>query len=202
MRLVDVHARLLRMKTPVFRTSDAAAYLGIGNAHASQLAMRLAAADHLIRLGRGLWGFKNRMEPLALPEYLTNPYPSYVSLQTAMYHHGMISQIPAVIYAVSISRTKRYETPLGSVSVHHVHPSFFFGFESTGKGSIKIATPEKALIDVLYLSPARSRLFSALPEVEFPNGFKIPGARKIIGRIRSIRRRSLVSRLFESMRKT
>jgi predicted transcriptional regulator of viral defense system len=202
MRLVDVHARLLQMKTPVFRTSDAAACLSIGNAHASKLAERLAAAGHMTRLGRGLWGFKNLVEPLTLPEYLTYPYPSYVSLQTAMYYHGLISQIPAVIYAVSISRTKRYETPLGSVSVHHIHPSFFFGFESTGKGPLKMATMEKALIDVLYLSPARSQLFRAFPEVEFPKGFKVHAARKIIGQIRSLRRRSLVSRLFEGMMET
>lgn len=77
----------------------------------------------------------------------------------------MISQIPAITYAVSIGRTKRYETPLGVVSFHHVHPSFFFGFETIGKGMVKMATPEKALIDFLYLSPSKSRLFRALPEL-------------------------------------
>lgn len=87
------------------------------------------------------------MEPLALPEYLTNPFPSYVSLQSALYYHGMISQIPTIVFAVSISRTKKYETPLGVVSVHHVNPSFFFGFKSMGSRIAKMATPEKALID-------------------------------------------------------
>lgn len=199
MRLVDVHARLLKMGIPVFQTSDVAAYLGVGNAHASKLLARLAASGHLTKLGRGRWGFKDRIDLFALPEYLTSPYPSYVSLQSALYHHGMISQIPSVLYAVSLARTRTYRTPLGTVSVHHVDPSLFFGHQPAGKGLGKIAMPEKALIDFLYLSPARTRLFRALPELEFPGGFKVNEAREIIRRIRPVRRRNHVSRLFEEL---
>jgi len=108
----------------------------------------------------------------------------------------MISQIPVITFAVSISRTKKYETPLGVVSIHHVNPSFFFGFESLGRGIAKMATPEKALIDFLYLNPARSKLFRALPELDLSKAFSILKARKIISRIRSVRRKNLVTRLF------
>jgi len=201
MRLVDVHARLLKMGVPVFQTSDAAAYLSIGNSHASKLMARLAASGHVARLARGRWGFRDQINPFALPEYLTAPYPSYVSLQSALYHHGMISQIPAVLYAVSIARTKNYANPMGTVSVHHVDPSFFFGYQPAGKGPGKIATPEKALIDFLYLSPARTRLFQALPELDLPKRFKVNAARSIIRRIRPVRRRNHVSRLFEEIQK-
>ena len=78
MRLVDVHARLLKMGVPVFQTSDAGAFLGIGSAHASKLLSRLTASGHLTRLGRGRWGFGERIDAFALPDYLTAPYPSYV----------------------------------------------------------------------------------------------------------------------------
>lgn len=199
MRLVDVHARILGMGIPVFQTSDAAAYLSIGNAHASQLLTRLAASGHLTKLGRGRWGFKDRIDSMALPEYLAAPFPAYVSLQSALSHHGMISQMPSVLYAVSPARTKTHLTPLGTVSIHHLDPSFFFGFQPAGRSTAKVATPEKALIDFLYLSPARTRLFRALPELELPRGFKVNEARKIIRRIRSVRRRSRVSRLFEAI---
>jgi predicted transcriptional regulator of viral defense system len=202
MRLIDVHARLLDMGVPVFRTSDVAAYLGVENTHASKLLARLDASGHLAKLGRGQWGFKNLIDINALPEYLTAPYPSYVSLQSALHHHGMISQIPSVLYAVSPARTRTYVTALGTVSVHHIDPSFFFGFQLTGGGAAKIATPEKALIDFLYLNPARSRLFRALPELELSRGFQISEARKILRRIRSVRRRNHVSRLFEEILKT
>jgi len=199
MKLVDVHTKLLGMKVAVFLTSDAAACLNINNAHASKLLSRLSIAEHIVHLSRGLWAFKDKVDLLALPEYLTAPFPSYVSLQSALYHHDMISQISAITYAVSIARTKRYDTPLGIVSVHHVQPSFFFGFESIGKGIAKIASPEKALIDFLYLSPSKSNLFKALPELEFPKSFAVKRARRIINRIRSTRRKNLVKKLFEEL---
>ena len=201
MRLIDVHARLLRMNVPVFQTSDAAAILGIGSAHASKLLVRLADSGHLTKLGRGRWGFEERIDPFALPDYLTAPCPSYVSLQSALYHHGMISQIPSVLYAVSIARTRTYSTGLGTVSVHHVDPSFFFGYQSAASGPGRIATPEKALIDILYLGPARTRLFRALPELEFTADFKVAEARRIIRRIRSVRRRNHANRRFEELLK-
>jgi predicted transcriptional regulator of viral defense system len=197
MKLIDVHAQLLKMERPVFQTSDAAAWLKINNAHMSKLLARLAESGHLVHLGRGLWAFRDRVEPLALPEYLTNPFPSYVSLQSALYYHGMISQIPDITYAVSIARTKRYETSLGMVSIHHVHPSFFFGFENVGRSIAKMATPEKALIDFFYLSPAKSKLFRALPEVELPRSFRLRTVHNTISRIISRRRRVLVKNLFE-----
>ena len=199
MKLVDVHTKLLGMEVAVFQTSDAAACLNINNTHASKLLSRLSIAEHIVHLSRGLWAFKDKVDLLALPEYLTAPFPSYVSLQSALYHHDMISQIPAITYAISIARTKRYETPLGTVSVHHVQPSFFFGFESIGKGIAKIASPEKALIDYLYLSPSKSNLFKALPELEFPKSFAVKRARRIINRIRSTRRKNLVKKLFEEL---
>jgi len=199
MRLVDVHSRLLNMGPAAFETSDAAALLGISRSHASKLMARLAASGLLARLGRGRWGFKDRIDPFALPEYLTAPYPSYVSLQSALYHHGMISQIPSVLYAVSVARTRTYKTDLGTVSVHHVDPSMFFGYQTAPKGSGKIATPEKGLIDFLYLSPARTRLFRSLPELDFPREFKVKEARRIIRHIRSLRRRNHVSSLFEQL---
>jgi predicted transcriptional regulator of viral defense system len=190
------------MNIPAFHTSDAAAYLGTANAHASKLLARLADSGHLARLARGRWGFKDRIELFALPEYLTAPYPSYVSLQSALSYHGMISQIPSVLYAVSPARTSIHQTPLGTVSIHHVQPSFFFGYRPSVKSAGKIATPEKALIDFFYMSPGRTRLFRALPELELPEVFKVNEARKIIRRIHSVRRRNHTSRLFEGLLRT
>lgn len=196
-KLVDVHTKLLGMNVPVFQTSDSAACLNVDGAHASKLLSRLSLSGHLVHLRRGLWAFRDMVDPLALPVYLTDPFPSYVSLQSALFYHDMISQIPAITYAVSIGRTKIHNTPLGVVSVHHVHPSFFFGFGTIGKGIAEMATPEKALIDFLYLSPAKSNLFRALPELELPRGFSAQKAQKIINQIRSVRRKNLVRSLFE-----
>jgi predicted transcriptional regulator of viral defense system len=197
MTLVDALASLAAMQAPAFDTGDAAARLGLTNAHASTVLARLTAARHLVRLRRGLWAFPERVDPLTLPGRLTAPLPSYVSLQSALYVHGMISQVPAVTYAVSLARARRYNTPLGVVSVHHVTPGFFFGFVAAGRQGALMASPEKALVDFLYLAPARSMLFRALPEVDLPRGFSARRARAMTKRIESPRRRTMVARALE-----
>lgn len=196
MRLLHALARLQRLDQPILETADMAAILDVDKAHASKIATRLAETGHLLALRRGVWGFPGKLAPLALPERLTAPLPAYVSLQSALYYHGMISQIPSSVYAVSLARTRCYPTPLGVVSIHHLSPDFFFGYETVGDQGIRLARPEKALLDVFYLAPARSRLFCALPEVERPDDFDTTEAERMIARIPSPARRTLVSRRF------
>jgi predicted transcriptional regulator of viral defense system len=198
MNVLQALTAVLSMDAPVFTTADAAIRLGVPNGHASVILARLAASGQLIRLRRGVWARAGGVDPLALPEYLTAPFPAYVSLQSALYLHGMISQVPAVTYAVSLGRTRRFVTPIGTVSIHHVRPSFFFGFEDAGHGG-RLAAPEKALVDFLDLTPARSKLFRALPELEWPARFSASRARAIVRRIESSRRRTLVSRRLEAI---
>jgi hypothetical protein len=86
-----------------------------------------------------------------------------------------------------------------------IAPAFLFDFlrfEDAGRAGGRLATPEKALVDLLYLTPARSRLFRALPEVEWPKGFQVNAARAMVTRIGSVQRRALVSRKFEDLLKT
>jgi hypothetical protein len=109
----------------------------------------------------------------------------------------MISQIPNIIYAVSVGRAKIYKTPMATVSMHHIHPSFYFGYEEKGvNGLLKIASSEKALLDIFYLSQTKTRLFKTLSEVELPKNFKIAVANKMIAKITSIRKRTIVQRRF------
>jgi len=193
MTLIDALATLAAGLEPVFETGDAAARLALTNTHASKALARLAAAGHLVSLRRGLWAFPGRIDALSLPGRLTAPLPSYVSLQSALYLHGMISQVPTVTYAVSLARARQYTTPLGVVSVHHVTPGFFFGFAEVGRQGALIASPEKALVDFLYLAPARSMLFRGLPEVEFPREFSLRRAYGMTKRITSRGRRAMVA---------
>src|SRR5512136_2244061 len=101
MTLLQALGTIARMEAPVFHTSDAAATLRVSPAYASTVLARLARAGHLVRLRRAVWAFGDRVDALALPEHLTFPFPAYVSLQSALYLRGMISQVPSVTYAVS-----------------------------------------------------------------------------------------------------
>lgn len=198
MKLIDIYSQLQKMNHSVFQTQDIAHYLKIDVPHASKLLARLCSSRQLIHLSRGLWALSN-VDPLTLPQYLTAPFPSYISLQSALYFHGMISQIPHSIYVVSLARTRLYQTNLATFSIHHINPEFFFEFEVKNNGTIYIATPEKALLDVLYLSPAKSGLFYSLPELELPRSFSKKKALEIIDQIKSISRKSMVKKRFDKI---
>jgi len=189
---------LLRMGKPVVTTEDAELRLGLSGSAATRALGRLAAAGLILHLRHGLWALDPKIDPLLLPEYLTAPFPAYVSLQSALQLHGMISQVPQVIYAASLSPTKRVKTRVGDYSIHRLTPSFFGGFAVVGAG-VRLATPEKALLDVLYLTPARSRLFAALPEVEIPSNFDKKEARRWVRRIPEGPRRRAVQQRLEAL---
>jgi hypothetical protein len=81
--------------------------------------------------------------------------------------------------------------------MHHIQPAFFFGYtEIKNNELLKIATPEKALLDIFYLSQTKTHLFHSLPEVELSGGFKIKTVNKIIDKIPSIRKKAVVRRRF------
>jgi predicted transcriptional regulator of viral defense system len=198
MRLTEAHRRLLKLPESFFTTNEAAAILGVEGTHATKILSRLAETEHVVRLVRGRWAFPERAHSMALPEALTSPTPSYVSLFSALYHHSIIEQIPTMIYAMTLGPTRRIRTPIGTVSLHQVVPSFFFGFETTRLGA-KLAVPEKALLDVLYLYPAKSRKFRALPELHLPSTFSRREAREMVKAIESPQRRALVADRLESI---
>jgi predicted transcriptional regulator of viral defense system len=198
MNASEALARLHDLRTPVVTTADGAALLGVSIDAANKTLKRLAKAGLMLSLRHGLWAVGKNIDPLLLPDYLTAPYPSYVSLQSALYLHGMISQIPQVTYVVSLDRAQRIRTSVGTMSIHRVAPSFFGGFELLEAG-VKLATPEKALLDVFYLSGTRSRLFAALPEIELPRGFRFREARAWLERIPSRRLRTVVASRLEAI---
>ena len=199
MSLTAALDKLHSLSNGLFSTDDVATALQLSPSHASRTLSRLSKHDHVIRRCRGKWALnKLHIEPWLVSEFLISPWPSYISLYSALFHHGMIEQIPEVHYAVTLAKTKKLKTPKGTFSYHQVSPQFFFGFESHGRQQIKMARPEKALMDVFYLSPNKTKLFKSLPELELPSGFKVSRIKKILKNIpRSSGRRKLVEQALE-----
>ena len=199
MTAVEAYAELRRFRKPVLTTEDAAVRLRTSLSAASRILSRLTTKGLLHALRRGLWTFDVDIDPLLLPEYLTAPLPAYVSLQTALHRHGMIEQIPRVVYAVSLASTRRVVTSIATYSIHRLAPEFFGGYATDPEANVKMATPEKALLDVLYLSAARSRLFARLPEIELPRRFDVRECRRWIARIPAPYRRTMVARRLDAI---
>lgn len=196
MQLIETYARIKLLNQSSFQTRDIVALLDVNTTTASKALSRLKKQGHLLQLRSGLWALPEKAEPMMLPEQLTAPFPSYVSLQSALHYHGMIEQIPETVYAVSLARTKTFNMRWITVSIHHIPTAFYFGYISV-KNNVKIATPEKALLDFLYLRPAKNHLFTALPELEIPATFDYKLCYEWINKIPARQRRAMVEKQFE-----
>ena len=199
MNQIEALQRLETLGTRGFETRDAAALLQVASANAHMILSRLARAGLLTHVSRGHW-LLGAAAGFVLAELISAPSPAYISLQSALFHHSMIEQIPAVIYAVTLGRPRRVQTPQATVSFHRMPPELFNGFEVAVDGHSKIATPEKALFDVLYLAPGRSRLFAKLPELEIPRGFRWKELQRCTELVRSPSRRSFLAVTIERLR--
>ena len=193
MNQIEALRRLQQLKVPVFETRDASALLSVSPANANMILRRLADHHLIVHLARGKWLMGTALARFALPELLSAPSPAYVSMQSALFHHGLIEQIPAVVYAATLGKPRRVKTPIAVVSFHRLPPELFQGFELEADGA-KIATPEKALFDTLYLAPARSRLFARLPELEIPRHFRWNQLRDYAAAVKFPKRRTHIER--------
>ena len=100
------------------------------------------------------------------PYRKTEPHPflvanrlvrgSYVSLHSALAHHGLIPEHVPVITSVTTGRPQRRENPFGSFEYHHCPADRLDGYrvEKLGGGQeALVATPAKALADLVHLVP-------------------------------------------------
>ena len=200
MNQVEALKRLRSLGTPVVETRDVTALLQVSASSATTILRRLAQRGMITHLSRGRWLVDETIDRLALPELVSAPYPAYVSLQSALFHHGLIEQIPAVIYAVTPSRPRRLQTPVGTISFHRMPPALFTGFELLPRSDAKVAMPEKALFDLLYLAPGRSRVFSTLPELTIPRRFRWQRLKEYTELVKSRGRKAYISERIRALR--
>ena len=200
MNQIEALKRLIKLAVPVVETRDVAALLHVSPSNATTILRRLAKAGLIVHLSRGRWLMDEKIDHLALPELISARDPSYISLQSALFQHGLIEQIPAVIYAVTPARPRRLRTPLGTVSFHRMPPELFKGFELSSRSDAKIATPEKALFDLFYLAPGRSRVFSNQPELTIPRRFVWQRLKEYTELVKSPGRRAYIAERIKNLR--
>lgn len=119
---------------------------------------QMLRSKEIIRIKKGLYIFgpKYRRSLISL-EILANQIygPSYISLEYALSYYGLIPEFVVEITSVTTKRKKEFSTPVGRFSYRHLPTDLFsvgFTLEQVAPyGAALIATPEKALADLLYL---------------------------------------------------
>jgi predicted transcriptional regulator of viral defense system len=134
----------------------------------------LAAGENMaqVRLQLARWVKDGRLTRLHKGFYtLSDPYrkikpelfsiasslksPSYISLQSALSWYGLIPEYVPATTIITTGRPQTIETPLGRFEYRHVNKDFFWGYqkiELSEKQEAFIATAEKALLDLVYLT--------------------------------------------------
>jgi len=119
---------------------------------ASQLA-RWVKRGRLIRLKQGLYQFIDRpVDEFSLAGFLYQP--AYISLETALNNLGIMPDVSANVTSVSPTTTKIIKTVKGVFYYSKIKQELFFGWQAVKDlpgGYYKIAFPEKALLDWIYL---------------------------------------------------
>lgn len=139
---------LLESETPVLTTQALGGLWGVKPTSAKTLVSRLVTRGILQRLRRNLYVLTGtRVQPFELANALYQP--SYLSLETALNYWGMIVQAPQVILSVA-DHPRRFHLQ-GLEFVYRQIPRKLLDFGWQKEGQVFIASPEKALLDSLYL---------------------------------------------------
>jgi len=111
---------------------------------------RLVKQGELIRITSGIYILPEQygeIERIANALY----FPSYLSFDTALAKFGVISQLPYTLMFATPLKTKTIQLSNYKAEYKKIKKELFFGY-TTNKEGLLIATPEKALFDIYYIS--------------------------------------------------
>lgn len=169
---------------------------------------RWVKRGRVVRLRRGVYVLqkpyvRSAVHPFAAANALKKA--SYVSLQSALAHYGMIPEYVPVTTSVTTGRPEELSTPIGRFQFRHVAAPLFFGFaeiEITPDESALVASPQKALADLLYLTPQSDRVdYLRELRLEPPDDFDRDALRATAARTGSAKVQRAVNRLIELWKK-
>lgn len=122
--------------------------------------IRLLERDkQVIRLKKGLYVCSPEVTGIPLStELIANHLytPSYVSMSSALRYYGLIPEQVFVMQSMTLKHSRDFDTPVGRYEYTHIPKgSFSIGLSSIRKSgyAFVIATPEKALCDLVANSP-------------------------------------------------
>lgn len=112
----------------------------------------------LVKLRNQYYAFPEYRQVPDFSRYVANRIyaPSYVSLHSALSFYGMIPEEVVLTTSVTTLKTARFNNAFGTFHYQNVKSTFFFGYQiklMRDRRGVLFATPEKALLDLLYLNP-------------------------------------------------
>lgn len=180
----------ITQEQPVFTTSDVVEATGGRTDVISRALKRMVDNGLITKVSRGLWGAPKHPD---FSRFEVVPYilsgngeksKGYVSTLSALHLHGMIEELPANIDVMVQRQRRNLETPLGTYRFYQIKKELFAGYQPYGlTQNFKIAEPEKALFDALYIATRKGNKFQYLPTINFPDAFEKNKLKKWVQKI-------------------
>ena len=127
---------------------------------------RWVKGGKLIQIRKGLYTLASPFNKVSPAPFLVSnamKSGSYVSLQSALAYYGMIPEYVPMVTAVTTGRPGIVDAMEMRFVFRHIKKAWFFGYQQiqlTAKQQAFVAFPEKALLDLIYLTPdAQHRSF-------------------------------------------
>jgi predicted transcriptional regulator of viral defense system len=140
--------------------------LGLEDSTVNTYISRFLKSKDIYRLKNGLYVsadfFDKNRNDISYSFYLANVIrtPSYISSWAALQYYNLATEAIHSITSVTPKVTREYQTKTGNFSYQSINKEFFTDFSlAKGKFDFYIASPSKALFDLLYF---RTRQFSGL----------------------------------------
>lgn len=110
----------------------------------------------IVKLRRGYYCFAEHEKGEHFLYFAANKMyaPSYVSLESALAHYDLIPEGVFTTISVTTKNTAAHATAIGNFAYRHMKPTLFFGYRLLREGAftIRIAEPEKVLLDYFYMN--------------------------------------------------
>lgn len=142
--------------------------LGLSESSVDTYISRFGQRKELYRLKNGLYVsadfYAANRGDISYAFYLANILrpPSYVSSWAALQYYNLTTEAIHSITSVTPKVTREYLTRVGSFSYQSIHPALFSDFVLVRKAfDFYLATPSKALFDLLYFRTSQFRGLSA-----------------------------------------
>lgn len=118
---------------------------------------RKVKSKELIRIKNGFYLIRDKVESNVFYEQIANFLygPSYLSLEWALSFYGMIPERVHTITSMTMGRDKEFYTELGTFTYKHLSSeSYPLGIlqKQNSIGGFLIASPEKALVDLVHVT--------------------------------------------------
>lgn len=120
----------------------------------------LEQAGKIIRLKRGMYVVSPKVtKQLLSVELIANHIygPSYVSMESALRYYGLIPEQVYTVRSLTTNRSKSFENPTGNFEYITINDAYYaIGIRQEtieNKYTFLIATPEKALCDMITATP-------------------------------------------------